>query len=419
MLASLVAAIVFAVGALYLQRNAGVDQAIRLSSQSTRLMTQIVRPHLTRTLLAGDPTAIAQLDAVVRGSVLDDDLVRVKVWRGDGTIVYSDRRDLVGQRFHLDDEEMAALRSGEIEGELSDLGQPENRFERRYGKLLEMYQGTPTASGEPVLVEGYQRFSGVAAGGRGLWLAFAPTLLGAIALLWLTQGPIAFSMARRLRSTQRDRERLLEHAVDTSEYERRRIAADLHDGVVQRLAGTAFALAATSAKCETAPRHEMRSALDASTGSVRHAMQELRSLIVEIHPPNLEVDGLECALRDLIVPADAQGVDVRVEVDEGGGLEPATKRLMFRGAQEGLRNVLEHAGAVHAEIRVRRRDGVVILTVDDDGGGVDAARRAERRGDGHVGLELLAALVGQCGGRLELGCGPLGGARLTVEVPAR
>ena len=55
-------------------------------------------------------------------------------------------------------------------------------------------------AGERVLVEAYQRFGGISAGGKRLWLAFAPTMLGAIALLWLSQAPLAWSLASRLRA---------------------------------------------------------------------------------------------------------------------------------------------------------------------------------------------------------------------------
>ena len=86
-------------------------------------------------------------------------------------------------------------------------------------------------------------------------------------LLELVQIPAAWSLARRLRRGQRQRETLLQHAVDASDTERRRIARDLHDGVVQDLAGVSFALAA-AARAPEVPT-QTQAVLDDSARAVR------------------------------------------------------------------------------------------------------------------------------------------------------
>ena len=71
-------------------------------------------------------------------------------------------------------------------------------------------------------------------------------MLGALILLALIQLPLAWQLARRVRRTQDEREKLLRHAIEASDVERRRIARDLHDGVVQDLAAVSYSLSAAA-----------------------------------------------------------------------------------------------------------------------------------------------------------------------------
>src|SRR5215217_3134034 len=134
--------------------------------------------------------------------------------------------------------------------ELGDREEPENRFERGQGDLYEVYTRLRAPDGTPLLFETYQRGNALVAEGRDVWLPFAVPVLASLVLLWLVQVPLAWRLAGRLRRSQLEREALLVHAVEASADERRRIAADLHDGVVQDLAGLSYSL---SAAAERAP----------------------------------------------------------------------------------------------------------------------------------------------------------------------
>ena len=106
---------------------------------------------------------------------------------------------------------------------------------------------------------------------RGL----APPLIAGLIVLLVSQVPLAWSMAKRLQRGHRDREILLANAIEASEQERRRIASDLHDGVVQDVAGVAFGLAplAEDAERRGDPREAGRSrrGLDPAPGRARPA----------------------------------------------------------------------------------------------------------------------------------------------------
>jgi len=203
-------------------------------------------------------------------------------------------------------------------------------------------------------------------------------------------GPLAWSMAQRIRDGQRERERLLGRAVDASNIERRRVAADLHDGVVQELAGLAYGMTAASRKAGADGAHAGRALADGARGISRE-MAHLRSLIVEIHPPNLQSEGIEATLSNLTAPLVSRGIDVRLNLSGNLDLPRDAQQLLSRGAQEALRNVVKHAGASAVTVSLSSDGDVACLTVEDDGRGFSQGlqapgrprRAAAPRGGGH------------------------------------
>ena len=121
-------------------------------------------------------------------------MVRVKIWNEQGQILYSDEPRLIGEVYNLDEDKREAFTSGDGYAEVSTLDGEENRFERNYGKLLEVYLPVRSTRGQPLLIETYQRYSSVAASGRRTWTAFAPVLLSALMMLELIQVPLARSL---------------------------------------------------------------------------------------------------------------------------------------------------------------------------------------------------------------------------------
>ena len=310
------------------------------------------------------------------------------------------------------------MRSGKIDAGLSDLSDAENRFERPYHKLLQVYVPVHTMGGKPLLFEVYQRFSSVAESGRRIWTSFAPVLVGGLLLLYLVQVPLAWSMARRIRQGQEERERLLERAIDASDAERRRIARDLHDSVVQSLAGVSYSLAAAADRMGDDPQStDLAPALRQAAADTRQSMRDLRTLIVEIAPPNLHEEGLDSALGELVAPLSAAGVETTLAVDEDAAPSPETQTLLFRVAQEAVRNVASHAQATRLSLSLARDDGRAKLVVADDGRGFSADQLEHSREEGHVGLALLRGLVADAGGRLIVSSTPGEGTRVEAEVP--
>lgn len=419
MLAGLVAVIVFLAGALFVLGQIGRREAIRDARQFAVLAGQgIVEPNVSDGLLEGNLGDVERLDRVVQERVLGDRVVRVKIWTRDGRIVYSDEPRLIGSEYpHSGADEQEALETGVAKAELSDLSRPENRFERGQGKLYEVYLPIRTPNGTPLLFETYQRESSVSSTGRRTWLPFAAPLLASLILLWLVQVPLAWRLADRLRRSQEEREALLLKALDASADERRRIAADLHDGVVQDLAGLSYSLSASADSPPAQASPELRRALRDGASGTRDSMRSIRSLLVEIHPPNLHAAGLESALADLLAPLSTRGIEARLDVPDDLQVTREVELVLFRAAGEAIRNVQRHADARHVSVQVSRDVRSARLVVVDDGAGFAPAERERRRSEGHVGLSLLEELAVSVGGSLDVRSAPGEGTTFILEVP--
>jgi signal transduction histidine kinase len=417
-IAGVVVLALFLVGSVLVFRSLGRGEALRDARQFAALTGQgIVEPVLQNGVLSGDERALAQLDRVVQERVLGERIARVKIWAVDGRIVYSDEPRLIGQSFALDAEKLDVLRSGDARAELSGLDGDENRFERGFGDVYEVYLPIRAPDGTPLLFETYQRASTVTSTGRRIWVPFAVLLLVSLVLLWLVQVPLAWRLARGLQRSQEDREALLVRAIEASDDERRRIAADLHDGVVQDLAGISYSLSAAAEQADERPASETRSVVREAAAATRRVMRRLRSVLVEIHPPNLRASGLAAALQDVVAPLGAENIEASLTVADEP-LSEDVERLFYRAANEAIRNVRRHAAASSVAVRVSSSNGRARLEVVDDGVGFTADERRRSRADGHVGLSLLEELAARMGGRLDVVSTPGAGTSFVLEVPS-
>jgi two-component system, NarL family, sensor kinase len=422
--AGLLALLLIAAISYVLLRRESNDEAVRDSRNLTRLIaTSVVEPTLAERpdVLSGDPAALRWFDDRMENRVLGDRgvIVRIKLWTTDGRVVYSDLDGLVGKTFPFSGNERTALRSAKPVAEISNLNEPENRTERRQGKLLEVYYPIRGPDGRVLLFETYQRFSAVSSGGAAVLRKFLPIFLLALLVLSLAQAPLAWSMARRLRDSQLDREQLLLTAIEASDRERRRIASEVHDGPVQELAGVSFALAGAADRAQADTPPEVRRSLEDAATATRGVMRQLRGMLVEIHPPNLHTTGLESALSDLLAPLAAKGVETRRDAADVPEMSLDAEALLFRAAQETVRNAVTHANARHVVVAVSRDNGMAQMTISDDGRGFDSEEQDRRQAEGHMGLRILRDLVAHAGGTFELDSTPGQGTTVSIGVPLR
>jgi signal transduction histidine kinase len=148
-------------------------------------------------------------------------------------------------------------------------------------------------------------------------------------------------------------------------------------------------------------------------------VRDLRALLVDLHPPTLAAAGLDAALRDLVSPLLARGTNVELEVHGDERLDPDTQALVYRVAQEAIRNVIAYADAANVEVRVDVVDSTAHLLVADDGRGFGEEVRGRRRSEGHLGLSLVEELARQAGGSLTIESAEGSGTRVWLEVPVR
>jgi signal transduction histidine kinase len=411
------------VGGTLAARRLAERSAVNDAANTAGLLAEaVVTPALTDELLTGDPKAVQEFDDLVREGIItpDSGVKRVKLWRKDGTILYSDQRELIGDKFPLGEEELEVLAHPRTVAEISDLSRPENKIDRKLGnKLVEVYRPVWTPSGKEALFEIYTPYTAVSQRTSQLWRGFAGVTLTSLLLFVLLLAPLLWHLLRRVRRAQRQRELLLERAVDASATERRRIAATLHDGPVQDLAATSFVIAGATAQARATGQSAVVEELGSVSASVRTSIRALRSLLVDIYPASLAQAGLGAALTDLATSVRAQGLDVRVDSDDDLGLSLDQERLVYRVAQETLRNAAKHAAPCTVTItlyRVQEADDMVVLDVVDDGNGFDVAERVARPEPGHFGLQLLADLAQNGGALLQVASAPGRGTHWRLQV---
>jgi two-component system, NarL family, sensor kinase len=412
--------VVGTIGALAL-RHVAADEALRDARTLTvALGRAVIRDRVTPELLSGDAAARTALDRAVRERVLGAPIVRVKLWTPDGRIVYSDAGELIGRRFVLPGDLREALDSGVASAEVSDLARPENRFERAGGRLVEVYLPLRGPGGEQVLLEAYHPAGSINANGHRIWRSFLPVLFALLGALALAQLPLAWFLARRVRAQEQDRARLRRAGEDALESERRRIAAELHDGVVQDLAGVAYELQATADRFGAATHNgdgELAAVLRRGANACRGSMRALRALLVDLYPSERREEGLAAGVEALARPLRERGVDVAVDLEVESTLPSPTAELVYRAVQESLRNVERHAAARTARVALRVEGAAVTLVVEDDGRGMTGDNLREQHAAGHMGLALLADGVAARGGSLSIESEPGTGTRVQVSLP--
>jgi signal transduction histidine kinase len=193
--------------------------------------------------------------------------------------------------------------------------------------------------------------------------------------------------------------KVLSHSLlKKMEAERHRLAYELHDQIGQAL--TAVQMNLESMRSLLQPMG-LTGYLDEGIEVIDGAMKQVRGLSLNLRPAVLDDLGLLAALRWLVKSVANKGVievSFEADEDESSRLPTDTETACFRIAQEAITNVLRHAKASKALIRLERGNGEMRLTIHDDGVGFDVASKLKDSADGHcfglLGMEERAALLG-------------------------
>jgi PAS domain S-box-containing protein len=221
-----------------------------------------------------------------------------------------------------------------------------------------------------------------------------------------------------LRRAHDERRRLMGRLVRAEEAERRRIALDLHDDVIQELTAAGLRLAAARRR----DGEDLDSTLSSVEGLMSRTIARLRRLVIELRPEALDRPGgiqttLRARLRELADDGVRVSFDDRVAPDVERRLSVDARTLCYRIANEALANVRKHSRARRVDVAIDSRDNGIAARIADDGIGF-VFDEATAAADGHVGLASMRERAELVGGWLRVTSEPEHGTTVEFWIPA-
>lgn len=229
-------------------------------------------------------------------------------------------------------------------------------------------------------------------------------------------GAIDF-LAQALAEARAGQRALARQLITVQEDERKALARELHDEMGQTLT----ALHATAAHLARHAPQLSPEAVAECAGDLRRDIrtsgEQLRAMLKSLRPHGLDATGLAQTLRELVEGWRSRATGVNFELELPVPFPELAERealSLYRVAQEALTNVVRHSAATHCHLSVQHSAQGTVLTVQDDGLGVDMAHL--KRGCGLLGMVERLEMVG---GRLDWHSGPCQGVRVCAWLPQR
>lgn len=381
-----------------------------------------------------DSTVKRALDETLGQGALGKRLVSFKLWRRDGTILYSKDSDLIGKRFKPNPNLIAAF-AGNVMVKYNQLEDEENDKERALGlPLLEIYNPVREPwSGDVVAVTEFYELSGdfeesLRAALLWSWLVVAAATAASLALL----SGIVFRGSRTIQtqraaleakvaelqaalaqnSSLRQRvQRASRRATAINERYLRRIGADLHDGPAQLVALAALRMDSPVLVDPSTPKPQREAEIAGIHKTLGEAMREIRGICNGLVLPQIETQAVADILR-LAVAEHERRTDTKVLLtlpERLPELGTSEKISIYRFVQEGLNNAYRHGKGKGQQVRATMKGGKLLVEVQDTGPGFDPARSEG------LGLAGLRERIESIGGQFETLSGP-GGTRLLITL---
>ncbi len=219
---------------------------------------------------------------------------------------------------------------------------------------------------------------------------------------------------RQLSARERAHENFAEQVIAAQESERRRLAADIHDGISQRLVSLTYRLDAAARFVDDAEQVAAAEQLEKARDLVDLTLDEARCAISGLRPPVLDDLGLAGGIASLA--ASTPEVDLELALEDRR-LPEHIEVALYRIAQEGVQNVVKHSRALVATVTFAVRDGVARLEVSDRGVGFEPAPAPSAVLAGGYGMLSMAERAELVGGTLSVRSAPGAGTTITVAVP--
>jgi signal transduction histidine kinase/streptogramin lyase len=240
-------------------------------------------------------------------------------------------------------------------------------------------------------------------------------LLSAL-LIWA----IANFRITQLRRAQVAQHRFSQQLIASQESERKRIAAELHDSLGQRLVViNNLALFFLRSHLHHAKDGEQAEAIKEISAEATLAIEETRSIAYNLRPFQLDRLGLTKSIEALIrTVSKSSEIHITTDLANVDDAFPEGLRINFyRIVQEALSNIMKHAHATKVKVSTQRTDTDVVLTIEDNGQGFTPVARSAPAGNSGFGLTGMTERASLLGGRLKMRSDPASGTVMIVEIP--
>ena len=197
--------------------------------------------------------------------------------------------------------------------------------------------------------------------------------------------------------------------------ERQRLARDLHDSVTQSLYSLSLFSRAAREAADDGDAVRLNRNLTELERNTLHTLREMRLLLYELRPADLEQEGLVRAIELRLNAVERRAnLQLDVRLDELAGLSPSQEVELYHIVVEALNNVVKHAAATRVALHLTQADRHLRLRIVDDGQGYDPAQTK-----GGMGLRNIRERVARLDGQLTISSEPGGGTRLEAVIPCR
>jgi signal transduction histidine kinase len=373
--------------------------------------------------------SIKSLDHLTESRSLKHHIVSIKIWRADGTVLYSTNKAITNRKFPMD--EITEALKGKVVTDLEGLYEDENEFERKLNlPLYEIYAPLRDSNTRKVIAVGefYEKADSLKREinrvRQQVWVVVGAATLAMLTLLFfiVRRGDKIIQrqqVALRLRLQEQTRLHIsnaeLQHkmATATQEFSRvneltlRRIGADLHDGPAQLLTLILIRLDDLAENCSAVDQES----LETIRGAATDALREVRDLSRGLALPEINEMSLVEELQ-LVAQRHEQRTGTKVTLTLGLLPKAAPlplKLCLYRFVQEALNNTYRHANGEGQVIQAQYIDEVLNISVRDSGPGIAAdAMLQETSGRTRLGLAGLRYRVESLGGLFSIDSGASG-----------
>jgi signal transduction histidine kinase/ligand-binding sensor domain-containing protein len=248
------------------------------------------------------------------------------------------------------------------------------------------------------------------------WWFFALIILTTLAILWLLWNRRAQEVAREQASQQAFSREL----IASQENERRRIAAELHDSLGQRLIiinNLALFLLKTKGKVRS--EEDKQETIEEISSEATQAIEETRAISYALRPFQLDRLGLTKAIQAMLTKvARASEIELEADIQDIDDAFPEELRINFyRIVQEGLNNIVKHSHATQGTVTAHRTKSSVVLTISDNGQGLPSEPRNMKPGAGGFGLTGIRERAMLMNGTLQIKSENGNGTVLVIHFP--